>query len=272
MKTILVPVDFSDSSYNAAKYAASLANDFSAKIHLLNVFHIPNPLQTLPIELVVTLDELEDATHSKLKQLSGKLTSLLEYPENLTFSSRNGSSTKEILDHADFIHADLIVMGFKGTGNIRDKIIGSTAYSVVRNASTPVLLIPADCSFTPFETAVIAVDINGFRSEREISILKEFHSRYGTKYEITHSIIEENSLEKESVIQQTEMKMYEIPHHYYFPTNKEPEAGILNISTASQADILIVTPHYHNYLSRMIGNDTVINLIRRSEIPVLAFH
>lgn len=272
MKTILVPVDFSDSSYNAAKYAASLANDFSAKVHLLNVFHIPNPLQTLPIELVVTLDELEDATNSKLKQLAGKITSLLDHPENLTFSSRNGSSTKEILDHADFIHAELIVMGFKGTGNIRDKIIGSTAYSVVRNASIPVFLIPANCSFTPLKTAVIATDINGFRSKREISILKEFHSSYGTRYEITHSLIKENSNEKESVIQQTEMTLHELPHNYYFPTYKEPEAGILNISKASQADMLIVTPHYHNYLSRMVGNDTVINLIRRSEIPILAFH
>ena len=37
MKNILVPTDFSDASANAAAYAAALAEDFQAKLILLNV-------------------------------------------------------------------------------------------------------------------------------------------------------------------------------------------------------------------------------------------
>ncbi|MGN6193874.1 MAG: universal stress protein [Ginsengibacter sp.] len=37
MKNILVPIDFSEASYNAGKYAVSLAQSFDANIILINV-------------------------------------------------------------------------------------------------------------------------------------------------------------------------------------------------------------------------------------------
>jgi nucleotide-binding universal stress UspA family protein len=37
MKNILVPIDFSEASHNAAKYAVSLAKPFDAVVTLINV-------------------------------------------------------------------------------------------------------------------------------------------------------------------------------------------------------------------------------------------
>ena len=67
MKRAVIAVDFSDASMHAALYAAKLSNEIPLELHLLNIFHLPNPLQTLPIELVITKDELEEATDSQLK-------------------------------------------------------------------------------------------------------------------------------------------------------------------------------------------------------------
>lgn len=41
MKNILVPIDFSETSYNAAKYAVSLGQSFDANIILIYVVALP---------------------------------------------------------------------------------------------------------------------------------------------------------------------------------------------------------------------------------------
>ena len=272
MKSILVPVDFSDAANTAARYAAALANDFSAKIHLLNVFHIPNPLQTLPLELVVTMDELEDATHSQLKKLGEQLYPLLNDTSLLTFSSRNGNSTKEILDHGTFIHADLIVMGTKGSGMIRDKLIGSTSEAIVRHSNLPTLLVPEQCLFSPIHTAVYTVSDPNVCTDKESEILHSLYRCYQTHFDIVHLPQQNKPMEAEAIINRLETTLLGLPHDYHFPIAEDVAKGIEAYTHVNPIDLLILTKHFHNYFGRLRGNDTVQKIIRNSNTPVLCFH
>jgi nucleotide-binding universal stress UspA family protein len=55
-----------------------------------------------------------------------------------------GSPSSEIVDYADKIGADLIVMGTKGRGGVDRMLLGSVAERVVRMANVPVTTISVD--------------------------------------------------------------------------------------------------------------------------------
>ena len=77
VQRILCPVDFSDSSDHAMRYASALAETFGAELTLL---HVVAPIMTalpgetaLPDTLQANIDELVDACRERLEQLVGKL-------------------------------------------------------------------------------------------------------------------------------------------------------------------------------------------------------
>lgn len=119
MKTILVPIDFSDNSFNAALYALDLTNGGKTILHLLNVYHIPNPLKALPLEIIITPDELKANSDSFLNQFASRLKELRPNSSPIICVSQNGFTVQEINHYANFIHADLIVMGMRGSGILR---------------------------------------------------------------------------------------------------------------------------------------------------------
>ena len=54
--------------------------------------------------------------------------------------------------------ADLVVMGITGTSKIEEVLIGSTALSVVKNTTVPVIIVPAKVKNTAIKNVMFACD------------------------------------------------------------------------------------------------------------------
>ena len=141
VKKILVPVDFSDCSLFALRYAVSLAKQVDAKLLLV---HVASSLLTPPEMEYVHLDlkkfqaEIEKHATAKLAALAQK-----EIPATLPASPviRHGTPWEEITGAATDHQADLIVIGTRGYSGIKHVLLGSTAEKVVRFAGCPVLVV-----------------------------------------------------------------------------------------------------------------------------------
>ncbi len=139
---ILCPVDFSDSSEHAMRYAAGLAVTFGAELTLL---HVVAPVVSalpgetaLPDTLQADLDELAAACEKRLEQLAGMLAG-----DGITVRRQvlNGVPFVEIVRYARDTATDLIVMGTHGRTGLGHLLIGSVAERVVRRATCPVLTV-----------------------------------------------------------------------------------------------------------------------------------
>jgi len=134
---ILVPTDFSRSSYAAFAAAAFIAGKFKAKVYLL---HVLEPIPVLAFKLGLSQAELDERV---LKQAA---TDLKKAARRLRVRGaelllRKGTPHKEIVRVVKEKKIDLIVMGTCGRTGLEHVLLGSVAEKVVRHAPCQVLTV-----------------------------------------------------------------------------------------------------------------------------------
>ena len=139
-RSVICPVDFSDASRGALRYAAVVANYFHAELTALTV---TDPLLTEAAELSGAAEHLPEAVNKELlrfvkKSFEGGVT-----PENVKLVVATGKPAVEILRTAKERPADLVVMSTHGLTGMRKLFFGSTTERVLRETTVPVLLVPA---------------------------------------------------------------------------------------------------------------------------------
>lgn len=132
---ILVPVDGSDHSYEAVRALAHLSR--SEELMLFHALDVPKPAYPMMMpevaqELYTTMersmredgDRLLKRMVALLPSATGPVTSRLEV----------GSPADLILSIAEERHSDLIVMGARGLGPVKERLFGSVSHRIVTHA------------------------------------------------------------------------------------------------------------------------------------------
>jgi universal stress protein A len=129
--SILVPVDFDDSSKAVLEFARQLAVSDDATLHLLHVIAI---LLT-PGEASAIVITREDEVREALQKLAKEHLGGVKYQVHTC----TGDTARGIVDTAGTLHTDLIVMPTHGRRGLPHFFLGSVAERVVREAPCPVL-------------------------------------------------------------------------------------------------------------------------------------
>lgn len=140
IKKILVPVDFSEFSKNALRYAVEFAR--GREIEKLYLIYVIEPV-IYPADFSmgqVALPSVELEINSKAKDELENLAKK-EIPENLysEIIIKTGKPFVEINETAQEIDADLIIIASHGHTGMEQILFGSTAEKVIRKAPCPVL-------------------------------------------------------------------------------------------------------------------------------------
>lgn len=134
MRRILVGFDGSEGAENALNKAMMLINEHG-EIILLAV--IPTPSDS---------NLLDQPTHEIMKQKAYNLiNSVIQDIGTHEYSIRGiideGDIAAKIIDIANDINADLVVLGSRGTSELGNYPIGSVANKVVQYAHKPVMVV-----------------------------------------------------------------------------------------------------------------------------------
>lgn len=133
-KTTIVPIDFSDLSFDALDKAIEIAGD--GEVH---VIHVLIELATMePGNLYGTVTD-ESRIESVTKNLRERLSDS-KYA-NVHIHASVGDAGREIVNLANERDAELIVMPSHGYGFFKHMLLGSVAERVVRLAHCPVLVL-----------------------------------------------------------------------------------------------------------------------------------
>jgi nucleotide-binding universal stress UspA family protein len=151
IQNILVPMDLSETSFNALHTAISLAEKHKADLHLLYVEeslpgitdHNTDSFLSREANLDVLL-----ALAGSLKQKEDVFLAVLE---------EEGDVVECVIKTAIKTQSDLIVMGTHGASGFRDGFIGSNSYGVIKYSTCPVLTIPPKRKFTSFQKVLFPI-------------------------------------------------------------------------------------------------------------------
>jgi len=140
IKTILVPIDFSDCAKKALQYALPLAKEHEAAITLVHVIATPSyPIGEFGgLEYATLQADTSDLIDKKLNELAVD-EAAGEVPVDAVV--RTGSPAAEIIDVARKLPADVIVISTHGRTGLKHVLLGSVAEQVVRHAPCPVLVV-----------------------------------------------------------------------------------------------------------------------------------
>lgn len=132
--SILVAYDGSALSKKALAKAVEMVKDSPDPAARLEVIHIHHDVMVLPgtayaIDTNVSADVIEEAK------------SLIPASVKASFTVGQGQPAFAILRHAEESGSDLIVMGSRGLGAIREFFLGSVSHNVVQQAKVPVLIV-----------------------------------------------------------------------------------------------------------------------------------
>ncbi|MDP3441841.1 MAG: universal stress protein [Ignavibacteria bacterium] len=138
---ILVPIDFSDYSKSALKYAAQIAKFFDASITLVYVVEpmiYPADFSMGQVAIPSTDMHLHERAEEELKTLAN---SVIDSTIKVDITIKTGKPFVEINETAQEIDADLIIIATHGHTGVEHILFGSTAEKVVRKAPCPVLTL-----------------------------------------------------------------------------------------------------------------------------------
>ena len=161
MKRILVPIDFSDATPPVIDLARQLAKGLDAEIHLVHVKELTAaaapgalgyglagmpelaPMSGMPVPVFDPMAQPIPEDEDQKSQLAQWQREIDQDGINVSLHEPTGTVAEEILNQADVLHVDWIVMGTHGHGAMYNLLVGSATKGVLKHSRRPVLLVPA---------------------------------------------------------------------------------------------------------------------------------
>ncbi len=140
VRSILVPVDFSEHADSVIDWAAHLAEEHQSKLVLLHAYHLPVEFQQVE-GAYLPADFWNSVKDEAKKQLAVYGDQLRERSLEVDELIREGYPATVIEETAEELAADLIVIGSRGRSGLKHLLLGSIAERVVQKAPCPVLTV-----------------------------------------------------------------------------------------------------------------------------------
>jgi nucleotide-binding universal stress UspA family protein len=149
---ILLATDGSADATLAAQAAIDMSNGMGSELHIMHVWH---SIPTARFESYIRSQLKQEAQEMLTEQVERVKASGGEIAET---HLRKGSAVDEILDLAETLDIELIVIGSRGLNPMKRLVLGSVSEGVVNHAGCPVLAVRGGPDVWPPKTIVIGDD------------------------------------------------------------------------------------------------------------------
>ena len=141
-ETILFPTDGSDASLGSLDHALELAGTYDAVLHVLYVVDTSYPygdFDGVGVDLTPVFEALREEGERTIETVEERAG---DADVDAVGATREDSVVhRAILEYADEVDADLIVMGTHGRRGLNRWLLGSVTERIVRAANAPVLTV-----------------------------------------------------------------------------------------------------------------------------------
>lgn len=273
MKTIIVPVDFSQYSEYALKTAAKLSKK--------------NEIEILALHMLDIQSNSVGESASYFQEKSAFLYQIAKkrFQEFLKKDYLEGVKVTPIIKHfkvfsevnevAKEENADLIIMGSHGATGLKELFVGSNTEKVIRFSEIPVLVIKNEITDFSFDEVVFATDfskesvgtyiraksiVNDFNGKLHVLYVNTPYTDFKTTYEM-----ENLAADFFAIAEGNTERMKEVT----FICDKDVENGILNFANSLGADLIALSTHARKGLSHFFEGSISEDIANHASLPIL---
>ena len=277
MNNLIVPIDFSDASKNAARYAAHISTLIpDAHLILYNVFDTleygsdSSPLDTegdedasrkaiVELALASVQTELSTITSARISLVAEESHRFLDTLE--TYVKKN--------------NVQLIVMGITGATRLGQVFMGSNALNIVKRAIAPTIIVPPDAHSQSAKNVLLLTDFKDIENTIPIdtvkSVLDLFRPHlYIVNVDHEHYVQVTDEYKAERAKLETALQAYK-PEFYFIRLFDFVEATNQFVADY-KIDLILTFPRKHSFLSGMFKTSSTKELAYHSHVPIAAIN
>jgi len=265
MKTIIVPMDFSNEALPGLNLSLMLAEKTGANIQMVHV--------------VCKNDNSDNEQLKKGYQLAEmNFKKILEkYNEKVNFSYtiKEGKVFREINDLADTYDDVLIVLTTHGASGFEELFIGGNAYKIVSHAKNPVITVRKSAIPPNINKIVLPLDITFQTREKvpfTVELAKLFHSEIHL-LSIRHTNIKSIEEKLQQYIGQVAsyIEAQNIPCRIEHLQGDNLTDITLDYARTINADLISIMTEQEKSASNLLLGSYAHQMINKAFIPVLLF-
>lgn len=286
MKTLLA-VDGSDNSYEAAHALKYLAR--AEQLTLLHALNVPKPAYPtmLPKAAEEIYETLEQSMREDGERLLNRVQSLLPmHAGPSTKLLRIGSPAEVILSMAEEQKADLIVMGARGLGPVKERLFGSVSHNILTLAPCATLIVNGPVKamkqillpiqgLSDAEAAIRFLELKPFHDAIELSLLTVLPSTQppGPADAAATTYASEKLEELTDFINGVAERLRAIGYQAHgVAVTGTPTAIILQEASTLRSDLILLGTRGRQGITRFVLGSVSHAVLHKTPCPVLAFH
>ena len=264
---LIVPIDFSDHSKAAAEYAAAMVNVYEGNLHLL---HVLVPMEEEPEYLPVSTLQAKYNTVAEMYFVQEKIRR--KYDVRTSCDLVPGDIATQIIRTAKRTKSGLIVMPTQGNSGLRRFLCGSHTASVMENSPVPVLALPGDYKFRPFQRFVYATDYN-YSNIQDIAEIVAFAKQFDVEISLIHINKQSSAIYSGTSREDFEALLHDSIDYRNITLeefdNQDTAEGLRRILHNQHADILIIPSKRRNLVEKITGRSEDDEFVFDLDIPLL---
>lgn len=260
MYRVVIPVDFSETSLNAARFTAKmLAGKEDAHALLYNNHESEDDF---------------DICHNYLETLKNEFrvagVKSVEYEMEM-----GGDLIDNISRLAHTIRATLIVMGITGKSAIRQVMFGSNTLKLIDRNLYPVMIIPPDANYRGMDNVAFASDMKNVEASTPAALISSVLEIFNPKLHVVNVSKEtyppfplEIETEKSKIMEM--FSKFSTEFHFI---NRTDFYEALDVFIHEHAiDVLVTIPKHQSNSTSLFKSSHTKRLAYHSHIPILAAH
>lgn len=260
MHRIIIPIDFSETSLNAARYTAQmLAGKEDCTAILYNNYESPDDL-----------DICMNYQQSLKREFINAGVKNVECEREM-----GGDLIENISRMAHTIRATLIIMGITGKSAIRQAMFGSNTLKLIDGNLYPVMIIPPDAVFKGIRNVALASDLKNVQDVTPDTLISSVLEILDPKLHVIHvsreayqSLPPEQNREKDRLT-----KMFKrFSPEFHFIVKHDFFDALDHFVKEMSVDMIITIPRHQSNATSIFKTTHTKRLAYHSHIPILAAH
>jgi len=260
---IIIPTNFSEQATFAYLMVKKIETKIPVDVHFVHVMSVPDTITLNSNGSFDTCGEV-DIQYLQQQKVSAdqQLANLVSaYGEQVHTHLLAGKITDSILNFSEAQHADLIVMGTKGSWGMKEKLSGSETQAIATRSKIPVLSLMCDRSDLTIKDLLLVHDFNSTH-QLEISLLQQLLAAFNSTLHLLQFVGEDVEKVKPELIKKMQQwaNQHDISRYECHVINDvNEEQAVVHFNQKFPIDMVVIGIHEHHGLFNKQSAEALIN-------------